>query len=196
MTSPTNGIRIPSSLCLCTECAHELATANSERIARIHSKRLPVVLTRDEVDRVPAELRDPYRLIAQLLYGAGLRLLEGLSLRVQDLDFQRHEILVRHGKGGKDRRTMLPQTLTQPLQTHLEGVRESHQRELARGKGQVRCRRLSSARFLRRSRIGAGNGCFRRIQYRSIREMAGVAGTICTKARCRAKSLRQAGGRS
>lgn len=101
-------------------------------------KRLPVVLTRDEVDRVLAELRDPYRLVAQLLYGSGLRLLEGLNLRVQDLDFQRHEILVRHGKGGKDRRTMLPLTLTQPLQTHLQAVRESHQRELARGQGQVR----------------------------------------------------------
>jgi integron integrase len=101
-------------------------------------KRLPVVLTRDEVDRVLAELRDPYRLLVQLLYGSGLRLLEGLHLRVQDLDFVRHEILVRHGKGGKDRRTMLPESLTTVLQGHLNGVRELHQKERARGRGQVR----------------------------------------------------------
>ena len=101
-------------------------------------KRLPVVLTRDEVDRVLAELHDPYRLVAQLLYGSGLRLLEALHLRVQDLDCAHHEILVRHGKGGKDRRTMLPQALTAPLQTHLHAVRELHQKELARGRGQVR----------------------------------------------------------
>jgi integron integrase len=101
-------------------------------------KRLPVVLTPDEVHQVLAELNDPYRLVAQLLYGAGLRLLECLHLRVQDLDFARHEILVRHGKGGKDRRTMLPLCLTPALQAHLQTVREFHQKELARGRGQVR----------------------------------------------------------
>jgi integron integrase len=101
-------------------------------------QRLPVVLTRDEVDRVLAELRDPYRLIAQLLYGSGLRLLECLHLRVQDLDLERFEILVRHGKGGKDRRTMLPRSLNPALQTQLNGVRDLHQRELAKGRGQVR----------------------------------------------------------
>jgi integron integrase len=101
-------------------------------------KRLPVVLTRDEVDLVLAELRDPYRLLVQLLYGSGLRLLEALRLRVQDLDLVRHEILVRHGKGGKDRRTMLPHSLTTAFQVHLDGVRELHQKELAQGRGQVR----------------------------------------------------------
>ena len=101
-------------------------------------KRLPVVLSRDEVDRVLAELRDPYRLIAQLLYGSGLRLLECLHLRVQDVDFGRHEILVRHGKGGKDRRTMLPASLAPDLKAHLAAVQVLHQKELARGRGQVR----------------------------------------------------------
>jgi integron integrase len=99
---------------------------------------LPVVLTREEVDLVLAELRDPYCLVAQLLYGSGLRLLECLQLRVQDLDFIRREILVRHGKGGKDRRTMLPQSLLPALQAHLDGVRRLHEKELARGRGQVR----------------------------------------------------------
>ena len=101
-------------------------------------QRLPVVLTREEVDRVLTELRDPYRLISQILYGSGLRLLESLQPRVQDVDFVRHEILVRHGKGGKDRRTMLAQSLAAPLQAHLDGIRERHRQELARGRGQVR----------------------------------------------------------
>jgi integron integrase len=101
-------------------------------------KRLPVVLTRAEVDTVLAELTDPYRLVAELLYGSGLRLLECLHIRVQDLDLVRHEILVRHGKGGKDRRTMLPVSLKARLQAHLAGVRQLHEKELARGRGQVR----------------------------------------------------------
>ena len=71
-------------------------------------KRLPVVLTPDEVRRTLAAMEGTCRLIALLLYGAGLRLIESLRLRVQDLDWDRGEILVRHGKGGKDRRTMLP----------------------------------------------------------------------------------------
>jgi integron integrase len=101
-------------------------------------RRLPVVLTRDEIDLVLAELADPYRLIAQLLYGSGLRLLEALRLRVQEVDFGRRELLVRHGKGGKDRRTMLPLTLGPALQAHLEGVRQFHEKELSQGRGQVR----------------------------------------------------------
>jgi integron integrase len=101
-------------------------------------KRLPVVLTRDEVERVLAELTDPYRLVASLLYGSGLRLLECLQLRVHCLDFARHEILVRHGKGGKDRRTLLPVSLVPALQAHLGSVRQLHQEELARGRGRVR----------------------------------------------------------
>jgi integron integrase len=110
-----------------------------------------VVLTRDEVERVLAELHDPYRLVVQLLYGSGLRLLEALHLRVPDLDFARHEILVRHGKGGKDRRTLLPQALTAALQTHLHAVQQFHQKELARERGQVRLpeafeRKVPSAR--------------------------------------------------
>jgi integron integrase len=73
-----------------------------------------------------------------LLYGSGLRLLECLQLRVQDVDLERREILVRHGKGGKDRRTMLPEALVGDPRQHLERVRALHQRELKRGRGQVR----------------------------------------------------------
>ena len=99
--------------------------------------RLPVVLTKPEVRLVLAQLTDTHLLIAQLLYGSGMRLLEGLRLRVKDLDFQRDEITVREGKGDKDRRTLLPEALQPQLLLHLEKVRILHQKDLARGFGAV-----------------------------------------------------------
>lgn len=75
--------------------------------------------------------------MASLLYGSGLRLLECLRLRMQDVDFARHEILVRHGKGGKDRRTMLPTGLEAPLRAQLYQARRVHERDLTLGFGSV-----------------------------------------------------------
>jgi integron integrase len=100
-------------------------------------KRLPVVLTPDQVQRVLVQLEGTYRLMVALLYGSGLRLIECLRLRVQDIDLERRELLVRHGKGGKDRRTMVPDTLVGDLRRQLERVRTLHRRELDRGRGQV-----------------------------------------------------------
>lgn len=100
-------------------------------------RRLPVVLTRAEVRKVMGELRGVPRLVAALLYGAGLRLLEGLSLRVKDLDFDRREILVRAGKGDRDRVTMLPGLLVRPLERHLVRVQTLHERDRASGAGRV-----------------------------------------------------------
>lgn len=100
-------------------------------------KRLPVVLTVDEVSRVLAHLSGDKWLIAMLLYGAGIRLLEALRLRVKDLDFERGEITVREGKGDKDRVTMLPQAVIRPLQKHLQRVRAIHEQDLADGYGRV-----------------------------------------------------------
>ncbi len=99
--------------------------------------RLPVVLAPSEVRRVLAHLAGNYHLIVSLLYGSGLRLNECLGLRVQDVGLERRELLVRHGKGGKDRRTMLPSSLVPALRGQLESARARHQRELARGRGQV-----------------------------------------------------------
>ena len=91
--------------------------------------RLPVVMTREEVKAVPANLAGEKRLTASLMYGAGLRLMECLRLRVQDIDFSRNEILVRDGKGAKDRITMLPESLNAPLQAHFEeGESDSRKR--------------------------------------------------------------------
>jgi len=100
-------------------------------------RRLPVVLTRDEVKAVLANLSADRWLIASLLYGAGLRLMECLRLRVQDLDFARHEITVRDGKGAKDRITLLPQSLIDPLRDHLQKVKVVHELDLAAGWGRV-----------------------------------------------------------
>lgn len=100
-------------------------------------QHLPVVLTRDEVAKVLAQLSGVRWIVANLLYGAGLRLLEALRLRVKDVDFARGEILVRDGKGQKDRVTMLPQRLVQPLQEHLEQVAVLHRRDLAEGFGRA-----------------------------------------------------------
>ncbi|MCZ6650145.1 MAG: integron integrase [Acidobacteria bacterium] len=100
-------------------------------------QRSPLVLTRSEVSRILAEMEGPTLLMASLLYGAGLRLLECCRLRTKDLDFERREILLRNGKGRKDRVTMLPEILASDLATHLEGVQELHRKDLADGMGSV-----------------------------------------------------------
>ena len=100
-------------------------------------QRLPVVLTRDEVRAVLQPLKGVPRLMAYLLYGAGLRLLECCQLRVQDLDFGANQIVVRSGKGDKDRATMLPAAVKADLAQHLGSVQKQHQRDLARGAGWV-----------------------------------------------------------
>lgn len=100
-------------------------------------KHLPVVLTRDEVTRVLAQLSGVKWMVATLLYGSGLRLLEALRLRVKDVEFARGEIVVRDGKGQKDRVTMLPRTLVAPLQEHLQKVADLHQQDLAEGFGRA-----------------------------------------------------------
>jgi integron integrase len=99
--------------------------------------RLPVVLTRAEARAVLAHLRGVYRLIAHLLYGSGLRLLEALRLRVKDIDFGYSQIVVREGKGQRDRVTLLPERLKTPLRAHLARIRELHRQDLARGHGAV-----------------------------------------------------------
>ncbi|MBN8449329.1 MAG: integron integrase [Candidatus Accumulibacter sp.] len=101
------------------------------------SKRLPVVLTPDEVQRLLVLIEGTAGLILRLLYGTGMRIMECLRLRVKDVDFARGEILVREGKGFKDRVTMLPNTLAAPLKSHLARVTALHDEDLAAGCGEV-----------------------------------------------------------
>jgi integron integrase len=100
-------------------------------------RRLPVVLTPSEVRALLHELNGTMGLVASLLYGTGLRLLEGLRLRVKDLEFERRELVVRDGKGGKDRVTVMPENLMLPLQQQLAAARALHARDLAAGHGAV-----------------------------------------------------------
>jgi integron integrase len=100
-------------------------------------ERLPIVLTREEVRTVLKNMTGTAHLVANLLYGSGLRLLEALQLRVKDLDFDGGEIRLRDGKGRKDRITMLPVRLQTPLREHLDRVRILHQKDLVEGAGRV-----------------------------------------------------------
>jgi integron integrase len=101
------------------------------------SERLPVVLTRAEVSCVLARMDGVEKLCADLLYGSGLRLLEGLRLRVKDVDFGGQQLIVREGKGNKDRVTLLPVSIQGPLRKHLDAVRAQHQRDLSGDAGCV-----------------------------------------------------------
>lgn len=100
-------------------------------------QRLPVVLTRDEIHSLLSELRGVVWLMASLMYGSGLRLLECAELRIKDIDLAKGEIRIRDGKGRKDRVTMLPERVIEPLRAHLAKVRQLHGRDLARGDGWV-----------------------------------------------------------
>ncbi|MEA5417278.1 integron integrase [Synechococcus sp. BA-132 BA5] len=109
-----------------------------EGVVRARTRqRLPVVLSREEVRAVREQLEGTPGLVVGLLYGSGLRLIEALRLRVKDLDFERRELLVRDGKGGKDRVTLLPQSQIQALRHHLEQARKLHRLDLEAGWGQV-----------------------------------------------------------
>jgi integron integrase len=99
--------------------------------------RLPVMLSRQEGRAVPDCMTGAARLISGLLYGAGLRLMEGLTLRVKDLHFGRNEIVVRDGKGQRDRVTVLPEAVKEPLKEHLQRVKTLHERDLSQGAGRV-----------------------------------------------------------
>ncbi len=94
---------------------------------------IPVVLSREEVDRVLGHLEYPYDVVAKLLYGCGLRLFEGLKLRVQDVNFAMKVVTVHEGKGQKDRTVPLPQVLVPELKAQLERVRQGHQQDVAAG---------------------------------------------------------------
>jgi len=109
----------------------------SEVVQAKRPQRLPVVLTPTEVRDLLLHMDGTTGLIAQLLYGTGMRLLESLRLRVKDVDFARREIVVREGKGNKDRVTVLPENLMAPLQAQLLKARALHEKDLAAGLGRV-----------------------------------------------------------
>ena len=101
------------------------------------TRRIPVVLWQDEIKALMNQLKGTYWIMANLLYGSGLRLSECLNLRVKDIDFDYTQIIIRDSKGDKDRITMLPEKLIEPLRKHLEQVRKLHESDLKKGYGHV-----------------------------------------------------------
>lgn len=100
-------------------------------------KTVPVVLSKDEAKAVISNLSGVYKIVAQIMYGGGLRVIETLRLRVKDIDFANHQIIVRDGKGENDRYTILPDSIIEPLQTHLQRVKMIHEKDLKKGFGSV-----------------------------------------------------------
>lgn len=101
------------------------------------AKTIPTVLSKDEVKRVIGLMKDVNKLAAQIMYGSGLRIMECLRLRIKDIDFANHQIIVRDGKGGGDRNTPLPASLIQPLKLQLQHVKALHDKDIAEGYGSV-----------------------------------------------------------
>lgn len=99
--------------------------------------RMPVVLSRDEVARLLGAMDGTFGLMAQLMYGTGMRLMEVVRLRVQDVDYGYNQIVVRNAKGNKDRVVPLPQTVVEPLQAHKEQVKKIHSADLSQGLGRA-----------------------------------------------------------
>ena len=136
VAASTQNQAVSALLFLYREVLHQpLASVDAVRARK--PERLPNVLTRSEVARVLSALSGTSQLMAKLLYGSGLRALECLRLRVKDIDFEQRSILVRDGKGEKDRITMLPESVLTPLREHLQRVNQLHIRDVAEGHGAV-----------------------------------------------------------
>lgn len=119
---------------------HVLHIPVSEELSAVRSKKIvivPVVLSVDEVQSLLHQMDKTWGLMARIMYGGGLRLNEALNLRIQDIDFGNHLLMVRNGKGGKDRTTLLPPSIVAPLQQHLAKVEELFKQDLSDGKANV-----------------------------------------------------------
>lgn len=100
-------------------------------------QRLPTVLSKQEISQLIPLIPEQHQLFTKLLYGSGLRIAEAVRLRIQNIDFQQNQLIVRDGKGQKDRTTLLPQTIQKSLQNHLQRVKQIHQQDLKNGHGAV-----------------------------------------------------------
>ena len=164
-------------------------------------KRLPVVLTPTEVRELLLHMDGTTCLIAQLLYGTGMRLLEALRLRVKDVEFARREIVVREGKGNKDRVTVLPENLMAPLQAQLQKARLLHEKDLAAGLGRVYLPHALAAKYPQADQSWAWQWVFpspvRAIDPRPDARTGELLErlTMCTRNRCSAPCARRRGAR-
>jgi site-specific recombinase XerD len=148
-------------------------------------EHLPTVLSHADVLAVLERLSPPYRLIAEILYGSGLRLMECLSLRVKDIDLGRQQILVRRGKGEHDRAALLPVRVRDGLRHQLEAVRARHKAELAVGRGEVDLPYALRLKLPNATRSLAWQYVSRPRGPASTRRLAGSSCTLYTRPRCR-----------
>lgn len=144
-------------------------------------RRIPVVLTRDEVRAVLGRLDGIPKLVASLLYGAGLRLFEGLRLRIKDLDFERREIVVRDGKGGRDRRTMLPARLHDAIVAHVAPPRAGTTATSPAAPAGSSFLTRSAASIQAPGARGPGSGSFQRRDSTLTAQRSSAAGITCTR---------------
>lgn len=143
-------------------------------------RRVPTVLSQEEVRRLLAAMDGRPWLLASLLYGTGMRLMECLRLRVKDADFARAEITVRDGKGGKDRRTVLPRSLCESLQREVERARVLHERDLAEGFGETRLPHALARKYPHAAREFSWQYVFRLRSARATRAVVPCDGIIST----------------
>jgi integron integrase len=137
VAASTQNVALNALLFLYRHVLHQECPEIGEVERAKRPRRLPTVLTREEVAAMLAQLKGTHYLMASLLYGSGLRLMECLRLRVKDLDFAYQQLTVRDGKGAQDRMTMLPKVLEEPLRRHLAKVQILHDEDLAEGFGEV-----------------------------------------------------------
>ncbi len=137
VAASTQNIAFSALLFLYREVLHIELDELASTVRARRPERLPVVFSPGQVQALLGQLRGSHHLMASLLYGSGLRLMECVRLRVKDIDFEYRQIIVRDGKGQKDRRTMLPQSLARPLREQLERARLLHRQDVEEGYGEV-----------------------------------------------------------
>jgi integrase len=155
------------------------------------SRHLPVVFTKEEAQAIIAHLKGENRLIVSLLYGSGLRIMEAVRLRVKDIDFERREIIIRDGKGERDRVTMLPNSVATALQLQIEGVKRLHEHDLNVAMARFICRTRWSGNTRTRAETLFGSICFRQRTFQSTREPKKRGDLISPKRTCNVRSSRR-----
>lgn len=168
---------------------HELDFMKIDRAKR--PARLPVVLSHREATAVLAQLEGSSSLMASLMYGSGLRVLESCRLRVKDVDFERLELVVRNGKGEKDRVTLLPGVLVEPLKTHLRPVYRQHATDLKAGAGLVELPYALRSKYPRAAREWGWQWVFPATRIYTDRKRTSAAATSFTRLSFSAPFARQ-----
>ena len=137
LSASTQNQAFNALLFLYRQVLHKELEESIQAVRAKRPQRIPTVLSREEAQRIIAAMEGVNKLVVQVLYGGGLRLMECLRLRVKDIDFELNQIVIHDGKGQKSRRTMLPEAIQEPLQIHLQRVLILHQADLKKGYGRV-----------------------------------------------------------